>query len=222
MSLFVGSTEFSGAYVGSSAVDAIYLGSTKVWPLAQTYTGNVRYDSVFNINTSSDDTATFSSMINNTTLPPSSSWSNRGVIWTSKTMRNWWWTDDQIQALNLTTSSISTIRKLKIHAYGWAQGVGSDFPNMRLQQLDASFNVVKGYQDISVQTGTTYLDYRFFKREYDMLADGAVTLTNKKAFIASGCLQQLVLGAVDNDAGDDTNNAGIQTMTVELDFDYTP
>ena len=33
MSLFVGSTEFSGAYVGSSAVDAIYLGDTKVWPL---------------------------------------------------------------------------------------------------------------------------------------------------------------------------------------------
>lgn len=33
MSLYVGSTEFSGAYVGSSAVDAIYLGDEKVWPL---------------------------------------------------------------------------------------------------------------------------------------------------------------------------------------------
>jgi hypothetical protein len=33
MSIFAGSTEFSGAYVGSSAVDAIYVGADKVWPL---------------------------------------------------------------------------------------------------------------------------------------------------------------------------------------------
>jgi len=224
MTLAVGGTDIGGAYVGSSAVNAIYLGNDKVWPLstAGTYNKNIVYDEAFSLNSFSDDTSRFSSMINNNSIPGSTAWADRGYIYTQSNNRQWLWICNEMQALNggnkLRPYMITNIRKLRTYQRSW--NVSGSINRVRWQGYDdnlANFYVIKNGQNINQGTGVSNGSFDLETRDYDMLADTNISDIDKRRFLLNGAIMHLELQQFDANPDQD---AGIQTMTAELDFDY--
>lgn len=222
MSVYAGSTEFSGAYVGSSAVDAIYVGADKIWPAltSGTFSENLIYDEVFYVQGLSDDTAFFSSMRTNNSIPCSTAWSQRGVIYNSSFLKSWWWINNELQELNsgakLRPWMITNLRKLRTYSTSWNENDAvARVKWLTYNEGTAAVEDLKGFDNISSNLGPTNGTYELEARDYDMLADTAYSDLEKRRFIINGCTMQL-----DMQQGNNTDDSGIQTMTAELDFDY--
>lgn len=223
MSLYVGNTGISGAYVGNTAVDAIYLGSDKVWPASTggTINENLIYDEVFYVQGLSDDTAFFSSMRTNNSIPCSTAWADRGVIYNSSNLKSWWWISNDLKELNTGNTKlrpwmITNLRKLRTYNTSWNEsGSVAVVKWLTYNEGTAQVEDLKGVSSISSNLGPTNGTYELEARDYDMLADTAYSDLEKRRFIVNGCTMQLDMQQTNN-----TNDSGIQTMTVELDFDY--
>lgn len=223
MSLYLGSTGISGAYVGNTAVDAIYLGSDKVWPAttAGTFNENLIYDEVFYVQGLSDDTAFFSSMRTNNSIPCSTAWADRGVIYDSSNLKSWWWISNDLKELNTGSTKlrpwmITNLRKLRTYNTSWNEvGCVAKVKWLTYNEGTAQVEDLKGFSNINTNLGPTNGTYELEARDYDMLADTAYSDLDKRRFIVNGCTVQL-----DMQQGNNTDDSGIQTMTAELDFDY--
>lgn len=221
MDLRLGGTQIKDIRRGVLQVNKVYRGLQQVYPAATsgTFNENLIYDEVFYLQGLSDDTAFFSSMRTNNSIPCSTDWADRGVIYANNNYKSWWWISNELKELDggsrMRPWMITDIRSIRTYNTGWSEsGSVNQVRWMTYDEGTASVEELKPTLSINSSLGATNGTYTLRARDYDMLADSTFTDVEKRRFILNGCTVQLNLQEVSSAA------AGIQTMTVDLDFDW--